>query len=236
MFFHQSGIICINSYKTLLKFASLSGVALPQKMQTDLEPIQSNDEMVRNYGVDFMVQLCRKLIDSKLCPGLHFYTLNQETVAIKVLKTLGLWNKQTIRVLPWKRPANHLRLTESCRPVFWANLPNSYIYRTIHWDKFPCGFWSANFSNKMNKSFDKYYKFLDENCTKKQITELVENKNSQISDLYQIFYLYYCQYESATVETNGNKDPMTAFNENLPFSLPWIQQPNHYVFGMCLTF
>ena len=96
--FLSEGICAINNYESLLKFAKLSSVPIPERLLETLEPIKSDVTAVRNYGVHYLVDLCRQLIDANVAPGLHFFTLNQSSI-IDVLKALGLWKKANIRVL-----------------------------------------------------------------------------------------------------------------------------------------
>lgn len=216
------GICAINSYESLVKFSSLSSVTIPENVLRDLEPIKSNVEAVRNYGVHYLVHLCRQLIEANVAPGLHFFTLNQSTV-IRVLKELGLWKKQTIQVitasvvasnktdsfcqlqyLPWRRSFNYSRRLESTRPIFWSNRPKSYIHRTQHWTEYPFAFWSINFSHKL-KNLDNFYEFLHSSTDRKELDQFFAQ--TKIESISQIFDNFYCPKPKVSV-------------------LPWIQQPN----------
>jgi len=63
-----------------------------------LEAVKSDDEKVRNFGVDFGVKQCQELMDGG-CRFLHFYTMNLEAAVVKVIKGLGILNKN--RELPF---------------------------------------------------------------------------------------------------------------------------------------
>ena len=41
------------------------------------------------FGVEYVTKLCKKLVESKLVPGLHFYCLNQALRSFAILKNLG---------------------------------------------------------------------------------------------------------------------------------------------------
>ncbi|KRX71011.1 Methylenetetrahydrofolate reductase, partial [Trichinella sp. T6] len=74
------GILPIQSYQSIMKIVQLSKIVIPDSVLTTLESIKENAEAVRNFGISFAVQLCRKLLNREhhVVPGLHFYTLNQE--------------------------------------------------------------------------------------------------------------------------------------------------------------
>jgi len=43
------------------------------------------------YGISFLTELCKKLVDSKLVPGLHFYSLNQAERTFQIMTRLGYY-------------------------------------------------------------------------------------------------------------------------------------------------
>ena len=223
------GICSINNYQSILKFASLSAVPIPERLLRALEPIKSNNEAVRNYGVYFLVDMCRKLIQANLSPGLHFYTLNQSTV-IPVLKTLGLWKKMEIRMLPWKVATNHRRVAESTRSVFWINRPKSYVHRTDHWKEYPCAIWTDKFSSQISNSLENYYSFLEVDNKKDDIDQFLGDKPN-LENLCQLFYSYFANYSTNfdSHEMNNNNDCAKATNSISV--LPWIQQANWHFLG-----
>ena len=45
-------------------------------------------ESVQKFGLDVVTRLCEKLIAGGV-PGMHFYTLNQATASMEILKRLG---------------------------------------------------------------------------------------------------------------------------------------------------
>lgn len=58
------------------------------------------------YGVELGVEMCRKMLDAGT-PGLHMYTLNQETACLAILEKLGVL-KQPAVVSPAKKEINGL--------------------------------------------------------------------------------------------------------------------------------
>jgi hypothetical protein len=55
-----------------------------------MEDRKDDKEAVKQFGIEFGVDVCRKLLDSKKINVLHFYTLNLEKVVYGVLDGLGL--------------------------------------------------------------------------------------------------------------------------------------------------
>ena len=45
-------------------------------MREGLDAVQDNDAAVKAFGVQYVTDMCKRLIDSG-APGLHLYTLNQ---------------------------------------------------------------------------------------------------------------------------------------------------------------
>lgn len=97
-----------------------------------------------NYGIEHATALCMELARHGH-RGLHFYTLNRETVVIEILKRLHMWQRPSPErpLLPWKRSGNaRRRAAELVRPIFWSERTNTYLYRTSGWTSFPNGRWS----------------------------------------------------------------------------------------------
>lgn len=99
---------------------------------------------VVNYGIEHASALCQELARNGH-RGLHFYTLNRETVVIEILKRVHMWQRPGPErpLLPWKRSGNaRRRAAEHVRPIFWSARTNTYLYRTSGWTSFPNGRWS----------------------------------------------------------------------------------------------
>lgn len=213
------GICSINNYNSMCRFAQLATVPIPERIVRDLKPVKANDEAVRNYGVHFLVDLCRKLIAANLSSGLHFYTLNQDTV-IRVIKELGLWKKMEIRTLPWRVATNYRRVGESIRSVFWINRPKSYIHRTSHWKDFSYASWSSSTMSSISESMSSYYSFLEVSNSKHQLDGAL-GEQPTASSLNQVFYSYYSRYSTNFDTANG--ETLSSIS-----SLPWVQQANSH--------
>eukprot|EP00164_Ancoracysta_twista_P002254 GFYU01002982.1.p1 GENE.GFYU01002982.1~~GFYU01002982.1.p1 ORF type:complete len:582 (+),score=244.51 GFYU01002982.1:67-1812(+) len=135
------GIMPIHGFQSFMKMTGFCKTKIPQKVLDDLEPIKDNDEAVKQYGVDYAIQMCKELFEAGV-PGIHIYTLNLEKSAVKILEGLNLvTDRESRRKLPWRPSTVQARRTEDVRPIFWANRPKSYLTRTRTWDEFPNGRW-----------------------------------------------------------------------------------------------
>jgi methylenetetrahydrofolate reductase (NADPH) len=134
------GIMPIHNYQSFVRVTRLAG-DVPSRLLDALEPIRNDDAAVREYGIDLVVKMCRRLEEHGV-PGLHFYTLNLELAVAAILAEVGLVPERVERPLPWRRSANVKRRPhEDVRPIFWSNRPRSYLARTLSWDEFPNGRW-----------------------------------------------------------------------------------------------
>ena len=124
---------------------------VPKYIEDALEPIKTDDEEVRKYGIQFGVEQCKDFIAHGF-KFLHFYTMNLERSVIEVVKGLGILDTQ--RDLPFKKGSN--RCNEDVRPIFWAIKPKSYIARTQEWDEFPNGRWGLSRSPAFG-DLEQYY-------------------------------------------------------------------------------
>ena len=152
------GILPIISYDRFQKFAEFTGVKVPREVRAALEPIKSDDEKVRAYGVNLCTDMCKQLFEMG-APGLHFYTLNLESSVTESLQNLGLLEDcRSRRAMPWRASTVENRRNEEVRPIFWSNRPRSYLARTMSWDDFPNGRWGDSFSPTFG-SLNDYYIF-----------------------------------------------------------------------------
>eukprot|EP00935_MAST-01C_sp_MAST-1C-sp1_P001016 g1016.t1 len=136
------GIMPIQQYDAFVSLTEYCGVSVPPQIWADLSPLKDDEQKVKDYGVSLATHTCRKLLDSGLVGGLHFYTLNLERATRLVLKGLELDGARR-RMLPWQTSAEAKREKEAVRPIYWSNNPESYIRRTETWveDQFPDHRW-----------------------------------------------------------------------------------------------
>ena len=83
------GIMPIGSFSKLARFADSSGAEIPRWMRRKFESYGDDAESIRAFGLDVVTELCRQLIELG-APGLHFYTLNQSTLSLEIVRRLGL--------------------------------------------------------------------------------------------------------------------------------------------------
>ncbi|KAF4610886.1 hypothetical protein D9613_007023 [Agrocybe pediades] len=135
------GIAPIQTWNGFQRATSLAKITIPQSFRDALEPVQNNDEKVREIGTKLVADMCRKILDADIgVRGLHFYTMNLEKGTKMLLEELNLVPRiETIKPLPWRQSLTPNRRQETIRPIFWANRTKSYISRTENWDEYPNG-------------------------------------------------------------------------------------------------
>ena len=180
----------LQAYQSLRHIVSLSRLEVPQEVIDDINPIKENDEAIRNYGVDQTVQIIKTLFESGCVQGLHFYTLNREVATIAILKRIGMWCDDPQRTLPWKQTANHSRMEEEIRPIFWSSRPKSYVYRTSDWDEFPNGRWGNSSAASFRDLTDYYLFYLKSKATKDDLLKMWGTELNSEQDVFDVFKNY----------------------------------------------
>lgn len=136
------GILPIQNYRGFQKMTDFCKTKVPQAIRDAMEPIKDDDAAVKEFGIRLGVDMCRRILKSGLCPGIHFYTLNLENSVMGIIDKLNLIPQtESIRSLPWRPATVDKRRKEEVRPIFWANRPKSYLDRTRSWDDYPNGRW-----------------------------------------------------------------------------------------------
>merc|ERR1719238_201104 len=84
------GIMPLNAYGGFRRMTGFCKTRIPPEMEKKLEELKGDDKKAEftEWGVDYMVDLCQKLVKSKLVPGLHFYCLNQSERSYQILRKL----------------------------------------------------------------------------------------------------------------------------------------------------
>lgn len=82
------GIMPIANAKQVLRMAEMSGAKVPSSLHQQLLEA-SDDQAARRIGMDFSIDLARKLIDAG-APGVHVFTLNHHRATTELLKGAGL--------------------------------------------------------------------------------------------------------------------------------------------------
>jgi methylenetetrahydrofolate reductase (NADPH) len=83
------GIMPIGSFSKLARFADSSGAEIPRWMRKKFESFGDDSDSIRAFGLDVVTELCQRLLDLG-APGLHFYTLNQATLSMEIVRRLGM--------------------------------------------------------------------------------------------------------------------------------------------------
>jgi len=83
------GIMCITSYGGFKRMMGFCKTRVPEKLGLDLEAIKDDADAVQEYGIQFGIDTCNKLLENGV-KGLHFYTLNQDRVVNGILLGLQL--------------------------------------------------------------------------------------------------------------------------------------------------
>ena len=64
-----------------------SRIEIPRWVALKMEGYLDDTASIRAFGLDVVSALCEKLIGGGV-PGLHFYTLNQSTLAVELVQRL----------------------------------------------------------------------------------------------------------------------------------------------------
>jgi methylenetetrahydrofolate reductase (NADPH) len=83
------GVLPFLGADQIKRFTSLCGAKLPEGLRGRLEELAHDDEAVRQLGVEFCSEMCRRLLDHGV-PGLHLYCLNRAKSCTELLHNLGL--------------------------------------------------------------------------------------------------------------------------------------------------
>eukprot|EP00708_Paratrimastix_pyriformis_P002600 GAFH01001351.1.p2 GENE.GAFH01001351.1~~GAFH01001351.1.p2 ORF type:complete len:529 (-),score=246.99 GAFH01001351.1:15-1601(-) len=98
------GILLFGNYAGVHRMATLSGVAIPEKMEERLLQIKDDNAAVSAYAVDLAVEMVQYCMARGML-GFHFYVLNLEKAVKTTLTRLG-WPiiNQASRTLPFLEP------------------------------------------------------------------------------------------------------------------------------------
>ena len=82
------GIMPITSSSQLLRFSDACGADIPRWIRLRLNGYGDDAASIRAFGLDVVTALCDRL-RSGGAPGVHFYTMNQATASLEILRRLG---------------------------------------------------------------------------------------------------------------------------------------------------
>lgn len=84
------GIMCITNYNGFKKMTKFCKTRVTKALSEKMESLKEDAEAVKRFGIEFGIEICKKLMDSGTVQGLHFYTLNLEKVVYGIIEGLGL--------------------------------------------------------------------------------------------------------------------------------------------------
>ncbi len=228
------GLLPVQNYNSFKKIINLCRISVPDVLQKKLESVKSDDEKVKQVGIENCVEICKKLMENGVS-GLHFYTMNLEKSVNEVIKQLDLKIASKTRELPWKKYSNPKRVQEKVRPIFWKNTPKSYLSKTWYWDEFPNGIWgdsrSPAFGNLTDHfiSFCKDYISVKDSLKKlKALKKIWGDKLSSLENVGEVFInfiegkinkLPWCEESELEVEINEIKDSLRELNSHKIFTI-----------------
>ena len=81
------GIMCITSVPGFFRMVAFCKTRVPQSLHDAMKKLEATDdtEQVKQFGIAFGIDMCKRLLDAKKSFGLHFYTLNLEPVVDGIL-------------------------------------------------------------------------------------------------------------------------------------------------------
>ncbi len=95
------GIVLIQSVASMKRIVEFNKHSVPQKLWDDLEAIKDDDAAVKEYGIQFAVDMIKIMIENGI-HGFHFYTFNLERSTRVVLEKLGwIATQEKSKPLPW---------------------------------------------------------------------------------------------------------------------------------------
>ncbi|CAN0409538.1 unnamed protein product, partial [Discosporangium mesarthrocarpum] len=151
------GSPCLQNYTAFVRMTDFCETRVPEEIMQMLQPMSSNDEAVKDFGVELGQRMCKTLTD-KGVPGLHFYTLNLERSVRLIMDGIGCTETAaTRRQYPWRASTLTKRAAEDVRPIHWANRPQSYLARTEVWDEYPNGRWGDGRSPAFGELSDTHF-------------------------------------------------------------------------------
>jgi len=81
------GIMPITNVRQVIRFAELSGAALPKSVTERINEVADDDDQVRRVGIQIGIELSEELL-SRGSPGLHFFTQNRSRATREIYANL----------------------------------------------------------------------------------------------------------------------------------------------------
>lgn len=83
------GIMPIANFTSLKKFSRQCGADIPRWIKKSMAAYEDDIDSQKELGIEIVTRLCERLIDNGI-PGLHFYTMNQSPLTLRILNNLNL--------------------------------------------------------------------------------------------------------------------------------------------------
>jgi methylenetetrahydrofolate reductase (NADPH) len=209
------GIMPIQSYSMFSRMTKYCNTSVPEELWAQLNPVKDDDDAIKDIGCKIAADMCQRILqDDNDVDGVHFYTLNLERSATRILMEMGVVDlirpgnegsppalasspqpndtlrKAGGRPLPWRPSTMAARSSEKVRPINWANRPKSYVMRTEDWDEFPNGRWgdatSPAFGELSNLSHFYDFSLGSEDDQR----AMLGDEPKQPQDVYEVFARY----------------------------------------------
>ncbi|KAF9582905.1 hypothetical protein BGW38_010601 [Lunasporangiospora selenospora] len=148
------GIMPIQSYNGFRRITSLAKIRIPLEVSQALDPIKTDDQKVKDYGVELATSTIQQLLGAGI-QGFHICTLNLEKSVRLILESVGFVQPASARRLQKAQGANepiHLSTDSGSgakkpeggeihiNPVIWKQ-EEDHLGRSESWDDFPNGRW-----------------------------------------------------------------------------------------------
>lgn len=138
-------IMPIQSYESFRRLTALTKIKVPQTVLDALSPIQTNDQAVKDFGLQLSLQTIQTLQLNQI-NAFHLCTLNLELTITRLLSSLN-WSKPSITTTTTLLiPPNQSRVLPMVQPGLEPNT----------WDEFPNGRFGDSRSPAYGK-IDQYY-------------------------------------------------------------------------------
>lgn len=88
------GIMPLNAAGGFKRMTGFCKTRIPPAMAKKVAELSSDDKKAEfiEFGLQYMTDLCKQLVASKLVPGLHFYALNQPDRTFAIMERLGYFD------------------------------------------------------------------------------------------------------------------------------------------------
>ncbi|KAF7311380.1 Methylenetetrahydrofolate reductase [Mycena kentingensis (nom. inval.)] len=151
------GIMPIQTYASFLRLTKLTGARVPESVMQALEPIQNDDQLVKDYGVNLAIEMIKRLTKEGGIAGVHISTLNLEKSVLRVIEGLKWTGVQASPIMAQNKlieenpQPNELTVTASTAAssaaLGLANIPlptdgeagRGELNNASSWDDFPNG-------------------------------------------------------------------------------------------------